>query len=75
VLAHLCCGHTYAQLAAGFGIGTTTAYRYVVEAIDVLSTFAPTLADAVKTASTKAFVVPYSASCSAEGTGMRVHPW
>ncbi|WP_443334821.1 helix-turn-helix domain-containing protein [Streptomyces sp. CCNWLW230] len=27
VLAHLRCGHTYAQLAAGFGVGTTTAYR------------------------------------------------
>ncbi len=26
-LAHLRMGHTYAQLAAGFGIGTTTAYR------------------------------------------------
>lgn len=24
-LAHLRCGHTYAQLAAGFGVGTTTA--------------------------------------------------
>jgi hypothetical protein len=32
VLAHLRCGHTYAQLAARFGAGTTTAYRYVVEA-------------------------------------------
>lgn len=26
-LAHLRNGHPYAQLAAGFGIGTTTAYR------------------------------------------------
>lgn len=32
VLAHLRCGHTYAQLAAGFGVGTTTAYRYRAEA-------------------------------------------
>lgn len=31
-LAHLRNGHPYAQLAAGFGIGTTTAYRYILEA-------------------------------------------
>ncbi|MFD6149104.1 transposase family protein [Streptomyces sp. NPDC060243] len=57
VLAHLRCGHAYAQLAAGFGIGTATAYRYVAEAIDVLAALAPTLADAMKTASTKAFLM------------------
>ncbi|CAL9330493.1 hypothetical protein SUDANB1_00057 [Streptomyces sp. enrichment culture] len=38
VLAHLRCGHTYAQLAAGFGIGIATVYRYVDEVVDVLST-------------------------------------
>ncbi|MEV4048551.1 transposase family protein, partial [Streptomyces sp. NPDC049744] len=27
ILAHLRNGHPYAQLAAGFGIGTTTAHR------------------------------------------------
>ncbi|MET9527018.1 IS5 family transposase [Streptomyces coeruleorubidus] len=57
VLAHLRCGHTYAQLAAGFGVGTTTAYRYVAKAVDVLASFAPTLAEAVKAASAKAFVI------------------
>ena len=56
-LAHLRCGHTYAQLAAGFGIGTTTAYRYIAEAVDLLAALAPTLAEAVRTASTKAFVI------------------
>jgi hypothetical protein len=56
-LAHLRCGHTYAQLAAGFAIGTTTACRYVAEAVDVLAAFAPTLTEAMKTASTKAFVI------------------
>ncbi|CAM5608341.1 IS5 family transposase OS=Streptomyces rutgersensis OX=53451 GN=F0345_23995 PE=3 SV=1 [Streptomyces diastaticus subsp. diastaticus] len=56
-LAHLRVGHTYAQLAAGFGVGTTTAYRYVTEAVDLLADLAPTLADAVRTASTKAFVL------------------
>jgi hypothetical protein len=57
VLAHLRCGHTYAQLAAGFGVGTTTAYRYIAEAIDVLAALAPTLAEAIKTASAKAYVM------------------
>ncbi len=60
VLAHLRCGHTYAQLATGFGVGTTTAYRYIVEAVEaveVLADRAPTLAEALKTASTKAFVM------------------
>lgn len=56
-LVHLRRGHTYSQLAAGFGVGTTTAYRYVTEAVDLLATLAPTLADAVRTASTKAFVL------------------
>ncbi|MFC4495596.1 IS5 family transposase [Streptomyces ovatisporus] len=57
VLAHLRSGHTYAQLAAEFDIGTTTAYRYIAEAIDVLAARAPSLADTMKTASTKAFVI------------------
>ncbi|GAA3654651.1 IS5 family transposase [Streptomyces chitinivorans] len=57
VLAHLRNGHPYAQLAAGFGVGTTTAYRYVAEAVDLLAALAPTLAEAVWTASTKAFVI------------------
>lgn len=56
-LAHLQCGHTYAQFAAGFAIGTTTAYHYVAEAVDVLAVFAPTLTEAMKTASTKVFVI------------------
>ncbi|URM89888.1 transposase family protein [Streptomyces sp. MRC013] len=56
-LAHLRVGHTYAQLAAGFGIGTTTAYRYVTEAVDLLATLAPTLSDAVRTASAKAYLL------------------
>lgn len=57
VLTHLRSGHTYAQLAAGFGVGTTTAYRYIAEAIDALASLAPPLAEAMKTASTKAFVM------------------
>jgi hypothetical protein len=56
-LAHLRNGHPYAQLAAGFGIGTTTAYRYTAEAVEVLAALAPSLAEAARTASTKAFVL------------------
>lgn len=48
---------TYAQLVAGLGVSTTTAYRYIAEAIDVLSALAPTPADAMKTASTKMPVI------------------
>lgn len=37
---------TLARLAAGFVVGTTTVYRYVVEAVAFLASLAPTLADA-----------------------------
>ncbi len=52
-LAHLRVGHTYAQFAAGFGVGTTTAYRYVTEAVELLAALAPSLADVVRTASVR----------------------
>ncbi|MFJ5035555.1 transposase family protein [Streptomyces sp. NPDC088560] len=58
VLAHLRSGHTNARLAAGLGVGTTTAVRYTAEAIGVLAARAPTLAEAMKTVSTKAFEIP-----------------
>ncbi|MGK3945259.1 IS5 family transposase [Streptomyces sp. RP5T] len=57
VLAHLRCGHTYAQLAAGFGVGTSTVARYVTEAVEVLAALAPDLATAVRAAARKAFVI------------------
>jgi DDE superfamily endonuclease len=56
-LAHLRNGHPYAHLAAGFGVGTTTAWRYVTEAVDVLAALAASLADAARAASLKAFVL------------------
>lgn len=56
-LAHLRNGQPYAQLAAGFGIGTTTAYRYISEAVELLAALAPTLAEAVRAASTKAYLL------------------
>jgi hypothetical protein len=56
-LAHLRNGQPYAQLAAGFGIGTTTAYRYITEAVELLAAFAPTLAEAMRAASMKAYLL------------------
>jgi hypothetical protein len=53
-LAHLRCGGTYAQLAAGFGIGIATAYRYIREAVEAL---APSLDEAMTTIRAKAFVI------------------
>jgi hypothetical protein len=57
VLAHLRNGTTYAQLAAGFGVGTSTVYRYIGEAVDLLAALAPTLDEAVRAASMKAYVL------------------
>ncbi|MFD4175171.1 helix-turn-helix domain-containing protein [Streptomyces anulatus] len=34
-LAHLRCGDTYAQLAAGFGVGIATVYRYIRDRLPV----------------------------------------
>ncbi len=50
VLAHLRKGETFAQLAAGFGIGRTTAWRYVNETTDLLAARAPKLRGAVRDA-------------------------
>jgi hypothetical protein len=57
VLAHLRKGETYTDLAAGFGIGTTTVFRYIREAVDALAALAPTLAQAIEVAARKAFVI------------------
>jgi hypothetical protein len=57
VLAHLREGDTYAELAAGYGIGTTTVFRYISEAIEVLAALAPTLATAMAVIKAKAFVI------------------
>lgn len=37
VLVHLRKGSTYTELAAAFGVGVATVYRYVTEAIDLLA--------------------------------------
>ncbi len=43
VVAYLRKGETYADLACGFEIGTSTVYRYVREALALLAAMAPTL--------------------------------
>jgi hypothetical protein len=57
VLAHLNKGETYTALAGGFGVGTTTVFRYVREGVDVLAAVAPTLDQALDVARRKAFVI------------------
>ncbi|OLM28693.1 IS493-like transposase [Pseudonocardia sp. Ae717_Ps2] len=37
VLAYLRKGETYADLACGFRVGTSTVYRYIREALDLLA--------------------------------------
>ena len=43
MLAYLRKGETFAELAAGFGISTATAWRYVTEAVTLLAARAPKL--------------------------------
>ena len=57
VVAHLRKGETYSDLACGFGIGTSTVYRYLREAIGLLAAMAPTVDQAIAVARGKAFVI------------------
>ena len=50
VLAYLRKGETFEHLAAGFGIGRTTAWRYVNETVELLAARAPKLRQAVRDA-------------------------
>jgi hypothetical protein len=57
VLAHLRNGDTYARLAAGFGIGTTTAWRYVREAVNLLASAAEDVTAAAARAARLAYAI------------------
>ncbi|ETK33369.1 IS5/IS1182 family transposase [Microbispora sp. ATCC PTA-5024] len=57
VLAHLRNGDTYARLAAGFAIGTTTAWRYVRESVDLLAALADDVHDAAIRAARLAYAI------------------
>jgi DDE superfamily endonuclease/Helix-turn-helix of DDE superfamily endonuclease len=48
VLAYLRKGETFAELAAGFGVGVATAWRYVNETVELLAARAPRLREAVR---------------------------
>src|SRR6266566_3512429 len=50
VLAYLRKGETFAELAAGFGIGTATAWRYVTETAGLLAARSPKLRTALRDA-------------------------
>jgi hypothetical protein len=60
VLAYLRKGETFAEVAAGFGVGTSTAWRYVNETVALLAARAPKLHKAVRDATKAgcAYVVP-----------------
>ena len=60
VLAYLRKGETFAELAAGFGVGTATAWRYVTETVALLAARSPGLRRALARAARAghAFVVP-----------------
>ncbi len=57
VVAYLRKGETYADLACGFEIGTSTVYRYIREALTLLAAMAPSLEQAIEVARRKAFVI------------------
>ena len=50
MLAYLRNGETFAELAAGFGIGATTAWRYVTETVGLLAARSPKLHKALRKA-------------------------
>jgi hypothetical protein len=50
VLVHLRNGETFAALAAGFGVGATTAWRYVNETVALLAARSPKLGPALRAA-------------------------
>jgi hypothetical protein len=49
-LAHLRKGETFAELAAGFGVGTATAWRYAAETVALLAARSPRLRKALRQA-------------------------
>ena len=71
VLARLRKGETYRDLATGFGVGTTTAYRYLREALHVLARLAPTLEQAMQVAAAKAYVILDGTLIHIDRVGMR----
>jgi hypothetical protein len=57
VLVHLRKNETLAQVAAGFGVSTATAGRYVSETVDILAERAPSLHEALHELPPEEFVI------------------
>ncbi|WP_017611029.1 IS5/IS1182 family transposase [Nocardiopsis xinjiangensis] len=57
VLVHLHKGEPFTTLAAGFGVSTTTAWRYVREAVRLLAGLAPSLEAALRRARRKGWTL------------------
>ncbi|WP_238006156.1 transposase family protein [Dactylosporangium sp. AC04546] len=57
VLAHLRNGDTYTRLGAGFGVGVSTAWRYVREGIELLAATAGDLQAAIARAARLAYAI------------------
>ncbi len=55
VLAHLRNGDTYARLAVGFHVGTSTVWRHVCEAVDLTTARSTGLIDVLTAAEVKTF--------------------
>jgi hypothetical protein len=68
VVAYLRKGETYADLAGGFAVGTTTVYRYVREALDLLAAMAPTLAQAIEVAAARPTSSSTAPCCASTGS-------
>ena len=58
LLAYLRKGETFAELAAGFGIGTATAWRYVTQTVALLAARAPKLRRALHDAKERRACLP-----------------
>ena len=71
VLAYLRKGETFAELAAGFGVGTTTAWRYVEEVVALLATRAPKLRTAVRDAKRAGYAIARAGATGSPGRSWR----
>src|SRR5215469_7045209 len=70
VLAYLRKGETFAELAAGFAVGTTTAWRYVEETVALLAARAPKLARRSGTRRRPGMPMSSSTARSSPSTGL-----
>ncbi len=57
VLVHLRKNETLARVAAGFGVWTATAGRYVSETVELLAECAPSLHEALRESPPQGFVI------------------